>query len=552
MFMDRAFVVSCLFGFIVATEPTANAAPTGRNGATVTPLVAPQFKGATIYGMNGVGWGKADGMVYVVSDLAGAVYRVDPKTSEVSVAVPFSDGGGDDVIQHSDGALAWTATSEGELRYRKKGGKVEVLAHNVPRVNPVAFRDDGRVVASQVGTAPGLPLFEVDPKTKVKRIISTGQEEMNSFSFGPDGLLYGPAIALGKVLQVNVDTNERKTLAEGFARLASVKWDPRGYLIALESRVGHISKVDPKTGVIERLVTLPPLVDNTAQGPDSTIYVSSPPDSTVWTVNPDTRAVGALVQGWFSALGGLAIADLNGVETMYAADDNTYRTIDLASAKVTRRHYKNDPAQAGGGSNDIAVKGGLVAVSRLRGGVVQVIQHEGEKLVWESKEIETPYGILFSSDNAVLVADHDGGRIARVDSKGATTVASGLKGPVGLVKDGPGQVLVTERAGGVLTRVDLATGKGERVAKGLNKPEGVIVLADGRIVVVEAGKRRVSLVSRKGKVTPVAQGFRFDAKLTHTPESVGFAAGLAQARDGALYVSDDGDSTIWKIALPPG
>lgn len=550
MTKHSATTILILAGLLVG--PMAAAAPTGRNGATVSALVGPQFKGATIYGMNGVGWGAADGMVYVISDLGGTIYRVDPKSSEVSIAVPFPHGEGDDVIQHSDGALAWTATSEGELRYMAKGGKVEVLAHDVPRINPVAFRANGNVVAAQVGNVPGLPLFEVDPKSKVKRIISSGQEEMNSFSFGPDGLLYGPAIAIGKVLQVNVDTNERKFLAEGFARLASVKWDPRGYLIALESRVGHISRVDPKTGEVQRLVTLPPLVDNTAQGTDSTIYVSSPPDSTVWTVNPDTKAVGALVQGWFSGLGGLAITDLGGVETLYAADDNIYRTVDLATGKVTRRPYKNDPAQAAGGSNDIAVKGGLVAVSRVRGGVVQLIQHDGEKLVWESKEIKTPYGILFADESAVLIADYAGGRIARVDAKGAITVAGALKGPVGLAYDGAGHVLVTERDGGTLKRVELASGKVERIAKGLGMPEGVIVLRDGRIAVVEAGKDRVSIVSRKGRTTAIAQGFRFDGKFTRVPEAVGFAAGLAQARDGTLYVSDDGDSTIWKIALPGG
>jgi sugar lactone lactonase YvrE len=544
MTRSRVIGLSCLA--VVTVAVTAEAAPSGRGGATVSALVAPTFKGATIHGMNGVGWGAADGMVYVISDLAGTIYSVDPRTGEVKVAVPFPLGEGDDVIQHTDGALAWTATSEGELRYRKKGGKVEVLAHDVPRINPVAFRADGRVVASQVGTAPGLPLFEVDPKTKVKRIISTGQEEMNSFSFGPDGLLYGPAIALGKVLQVNVDTNERKILAEGFSRLASVKWDPRGHLIALESRVGHVSKVDPKSGRIERLVTLPPLVDNTAQGTDSTIYVSSPPDSTVWTVNPDTKAVDALARGWFSGLGGLAIAG----DTMFAADDNTYRTVNLTTGEVTRRPYKNDPAQAGGGSNDIAVQGGLVAVSRVRGGLVQVIEHASEKLLWESKEIKTPYGILFADDNAVLVADYEGGRVARVDAKGASTVVGGLKGPVGLAQDGPDHVLVTERTGGAIQRIEVATGRTERVARGLSKPEGIVVLADGRIAVVEAGQGRVSVVTRRGRSGVVARGFDFDAQFTRAPEAVGFAAGLVPAKDGTLYVSADGDSSIWAIKLP--
>ena len=546
--MIRAAFVTVALGLAPAALFAAE--PVGRNGAIVTTLVAPPPGGAVIHGMNGVGWGVADGMLYVISDLAGTIYKVDPKTRAVSVEVPFPDGGGDDVAQGPDGALAWTATAEGELRYRRPGGKVQVLAHDVPNINPVAFRSDGRLVAGQVNV-PGTPFFEVDPTGKrPKRIISTDMDELNSFGFGPDGLLYAPAIRVGKAVAIDIDTGQRTVLAEGFGRLASVKLDGAGRLIALESRVGHVSRVDPKTGQITRLITLPPLVDNTASGGDNTIYVSSPPDSIVHAVDPVTGAASAFIPGQFTAVGGLVLTTDKGLPVLMAADDNSYRAIDLATGKVTRRPYVNDPAVAGGGSNDLAIQGGMVAVSRARGGVVQLIDHAAQKVIFESKDIKTPYGIAFVGDAAMVVADYAVGRIVRVDASGTTTLASGLKGPVGLVMDGPGHVLMTEHTAGAIRRVDLATGTSVRVARGLKKPEGLAVLADGRIAVAEAGASRVSIIDRKsGRKTVVAEKLDFSGRFTRMPDEVGFAAGLAIGPDGALYVSCDGDNSVRKIAL---
>ena len=543
------------FVALLLTSTSAFAAdPTGVNGARVSAVVPPQEGGAIVHGMNGVGWGTADGMLYVTSDLSGTMYKIDPKTFAVSIEVPFPHGGGDDVAQAPDGSLAWTATSEGELRYRRPGGEVQVIAHDVPGVNPVAFRADGRLVAGQVNV-PGSPLFEIDPTgQKPKRIIATGADELNSFTFGPDGLLYAPAIKVGKMVSVDIDTGARKILAEGFGRLASVKMNSKGQLIGLESRTGRLLITDPKSGKTDHMTTLPPIVDNTATGTDDTVYISSPSDSAVIGIQPDFQLGRYVVNGKFSAIGGLAYVDTPQGPAVRVADDFGYRDADVLTGSVGRHPYIDDPKIPTGGSNDLAVRGDVVAVSRVRAGVVQLIAHEGRpaRVIRETKDIKTPYGIVFVADDSVVVADYSEGRLARFDSQGVTTIAKGLAGPVGLAADGPDHVLVSEHTSGEISRVNLKTGKAQRIAKDLSQPEGLVVLADGRIVVVESGAGRVSIIDRRrGRSTVVAENLSFGLKVTRTPLEVGFGAGITVGKGGELYVACDGDSSIRKIILPP-
>lgn len=544
------FKTSILLAALATTALTGWSALAAES-ATVSVLVPGYAKGVTMHGMNGVGWGTKDGVLYATSGLAGTLYRIDPKTGEVSIEVPYPLGGGDDVAQAPDGSLSWTANHDNELRIKRPGGKVEAVATNVPGINPVAFRADGRLVAAQINI-PHPRVLEVDPTGKTPpRQISIDEDDINSFNFGPDGLLYAPAMKVGKAISLNIDTGERKVLAEGFGRFASVKMNSRGQLIGLESRLGHISRIDPKTGKVERIVSLPPIVDNVAIGPDDTIYVSSPPDSSVFAIDPNTNAVRDLVRNQFSAIGMLDFRLVDGKDTIIAADDSGWRLVDAETGKVTRRPYHDlEPGQSGGGGSALAITNTMVAVARVRDGVVQKIERATEKVVFETKEIKHPYGMVLMGDGSVLVADYDVGRIARLTETGLTTIADGLAGPVGLAWANGSTLLVSEAGKGQITAVTIATGKKNVVARGLAQPEGVLVLPDGRIVVAETGANKVTLMDRAGKNhETLAENLPFGAQILDVPEKVGLPAGLTMDRAGAIYVSCDGDNSIRKIVL---
>ncbi len=526
-----------------------SATPEPPAAVTVSVLVPPQSGGAVIHGMNGIGWGKADGMIYAISSASETIYRVDPSNGTVEIAIGPPDGEGDDVAMGPDGALAWTAVVSGELRYKAPNGPVQVLATDVPRINPVAFRDDGRLVAAQTRVAD--TLYELYPSSgKPPRVIKQNFTDLNSFDFGPDGLLYAPAIEEGKIVTIDIDTGEMKYLAEGFGRLASVKMNSQGDLIALQSRVGHIDRVDPATGKAERIVTVPPIVDNTINGPDDMIYVSSPPDSSILKVHPETGEVSYLVHGRFGALGALAMAKENNQDRLLAADGFGFRSINPVTGEVVRKPYRQDLGLSGGRSSNLAVNETHIALSNVRSGVVQLTDRATDNIVYESRDIEHPYGIAFLDDGALAVADYTGDRIVRVDQDGTTILAEGLGGPVGVTRGSDGSLLVAEALSGIVSRIDPVTGQRTELITGLNQPESVAILNDGRFVVVEQGTKTVTAIDPvTGARTVLAENLPLGAHISETPDPVGLPAGLAVGSDGAVYVSCDGDYSIRKITF---
>lgn len=124
-------------------------------------------------------------------------------------------GEADDLAISPDGALALTAIVAGELRFKAHGGSVQVLASGLPAINPVTFGPAGQIYFGQLG--PVNTLYEIHPKgDREARLITRETDQLNSFEVGADGRLYGPF------------------------------WE-RGVLVA----------IDPKSGAIDRLATVP-------------------------------------------------------------------------------------------------------------------------------------------------------------------------------------------------------------------------------------------------------------------------------------------------------
>lgn len=514
-------------------------------------LVPPQKNGVPIRGMNGVGWGAKTGMLYAVSEFSSTMYRIDPKTGNVAIEVPFPDGEGDDVAMAPDGALAWSAVHSGQLRYRRPNGKVEVLME-LKGVNPVAFSSTGRLVTA-AANVPRAPLYEVDPTgKKPPRQIAIDDDEVNSFGFGPDGKLYAPAIRAGKVISIDIDTNLRKVFSEGHGRVASVKVDSKGNLISLQSRTGILSRTDAKTGAVKQIAVVPPIVDNVALGPDDTIYVSSPPDSSIIAVDPDKGVMRDIVRGNFGGLGALAITTIDGKETLVAADAMGFRYVDMKTGKVTRRPYVFEEGISTGGGTDIAFSADAIALTDVRRGTIVKLDRKTNKILWENKEIRHPYGVLFAEDGALLVSDFTGGRIVRVDEKGVTTIAERLEEPMGLAHGPKGYIYVAEFKDGNLSRVELKSGKHSRLAQSLGRIEDVAVMRGGQLAVVDSNDGLVWAVDIiTGGREKLAQRLPLGSQVSEVPEKAGLPTGLAVAADGTIYVSCDADYSIRKITPPP-
>jgi sugar lactone lactonase YvrE len=232
-------------------------------------------------------------------------------------------------------------------------------------------------------------------------------------------------------------------------------------------------------------------------------------------------------------------------EVLLAADAWGFRDVDPVGGTVAKNPARGLRA---GGSSDIAANDTAIALANVRLGIVQKLDRASEKVLFETREIKQPYGVALLDDGAVAVADIVGKRIARVDAAGTGTIAAGFDGPVGLARGADGALLVTDAYAGTLTRVDPATGARTEIARGLRAPEGLALMTDGRIAVAETGAGRLTAVDPRSRAREtLADGLPFGAHVTQTADRVGLPAGVAAGRDGAIYVSCDGDFSIRKV-----
>ncbi len=120
-------------------------------------------------------------------------------------------------------------------------GTIDVLATGLPGINSTAWKQDGRLFATQVFL--GDALYEIDPagKEPARKIIE-GMGGLNGFDFGPDGMLYGPLWFKGQVAKVNADTGELTVVAEGFKVPAAANFDSKGNLYVVDTALGQVGR----------------------------------------------------------------------------------------------------------------------------------------------------------------------------------------------------------------------------------------------------------------------------------------------------------------------
>lgn len=195
--------------------------------------------------------------------------------------------------------------------------------------------------------------------------------------------------------------------------------------------------------------------------------------------------------------------------------------------------------------------GGL-AFSSMLSGSVRAINPQG-RVAFNVSGLHQPAGVRMLPGGAVVVAEHGSGRILRV---GPTpeyrqrVLLEGLDGPFGLVILNATTGFLSEREGGRVREFRLDNASTRIVGEGLAQPEGIALMADGRLAVVETGRSRVIALDRtNGSVEVLA------AELPVHPGTGGadpFAvADIASAPDGILYMSSAAQRSVLKLA-PPG
>ncbi|WP_061024581.1 SMP-30/gluconolactonase/LRE family protein [Bradyrhizobium sp. CCH5-F6] len=512
-------------------------------GWEITRLV----QGSAFHGVHGLGIDKA-GRLFAGSVAGAALYEVDISGGHAKVAIPAPVGMADDIAFAPDGTMAWTGFLAGDLYARKGDGPIKKLASGLPGINSLAFRKDGRLYATTVFL--GDALYEIDVEgAKPPRQIMEKMGGLNGFEFGPDDKLYGPLWFKGQVAKVDVDKAELTVVADGFKVPAAVNFDSKGNLFVIDTALGQLVRVDPKSGAKTTVAQLKPSLDNLAIDGKDRIYVSNMADNGIQEVDPATGQAKQIIIGKLALPGGIGVTSEDGRDTIHVADVFAYRTVNGATGEVTEKARMHAAGVTLEYPMSATAKGSDVVLSSWFTGTVQVIDGKTGTTREMLHGFKAPHDAIMLADGSILVAELGTKSLVKVSGehgKDRVTLIGDLEGPVGLVRGAGDEVYVTEAFAGAVSRIDKNGGK-TVIAKDLKMPEGIARGSDGRLIVAEVGaKRLIEIAPDSGKVTEIAANLPIG--LTGAPGGLPthIPTGVAVGATGVIYFSSDVENAIYK------
>lgn len=528
----------------VAAIVLGNTAGASAQTYEVTKLVP----GSAFHGVHGLGIDKS-GRLFAGSVAGAALYEVDRNNGTAKIAIPSPEGMADDIAFAPDGTMAWTGFLTGDLYSRKGGGPVKKLASDLPGINSLAFRKDGRLYATQVFL--GDALYEIDVEgVKPPRKIMEKMGGLNGFEFGPDDMLYGPLWFKGQVARVDVDKAELSVVADGFKIPAAVNFDSKGNLFVVDTALGQLVRVDPKTGAKKMVAQLKPSLDNLAIDDKDRIFVSNMADNGIQEVDPETGAAKQVIIGKLALPGGIGVVSDGGKDTIYVADVFAYRTVDGATGEVSEPARMHADGVTLEYPMSATAKGDDVLLSSWFTGTVQLIDRKTGKTKEMLHDFKAPHDAVKLGDGSILVNELGSKSLIRASGehgKDRTVVVGGLEGPVGLAAGSGGAVYLTEAFAGQVSKVE-ANGEKTVVAKDLKGPEGIALAPDGKLIVAEVGaKRIVSIDPTSGAVSEIAANLPIGLPAAPGGLPSNIPTGVGVGATGVIYFSSDLENAIYRV-----
>jgi sugar lactone lactonase YvrE len=426
---------------------------------------------------------------------------------------------------------------------------VKKLASGLPGINSLAFRKDGRLYATQVFL--GDALYEIDVEgVKPPRKIMEKMGGLNGFEFGPDDMLYGPLWFKGQVAKVDVDKAELSVVADGFKIPAAVNFDSKGNLWVVDTALGQLVRVDPKTGAKKMVAQLKPSLDNLAIDDKDRIFVSNMADNGIQEVDPETGAAKQVIIGKLALPGGIGVVSDGGKDTIYIADVFAYRTVDGATGEVSEPARMHADGVTLEYPMSATAKGDDVLLSSWFTGTVQLIDRKTGKTREMLHDFKAPHDAVKLGDGSILVNELGSKSLVRASGehgKDRTVVIGDLEGPVGLVAGSGGAVYLTEAFAGQVSKVE-ANGEKTVVAKDLKMPEGIALAPDGKLIVAEVGAKRIIQIDPKdGAITEIAANLPIGLPAAPGGLPSNIPTGVGVGATGVIYFSSDIENAIYKV-----
>lgn len=510
-------------------------------------------KPAHLHILNGLVFDRDDNL-YVGSVIGQSVYKVDVAKRSYETLMGPTDGMADDIAADKDGALYWTSIMTGEIfKLEKDAAKPKVIAAGHPGFNSIAFNKEGRLFSGLVFL--GDALYEIDPQgIKEPKLIIDKPGGLNGFDFGPDGKIYGPLWFKKQIVSIDIDTKEIKTIAEGFGIPSAANFNSKGELFVTDTQEGQVIRVDIKTGEKTVIVDLTAGIDNLAFDSKDNLFISRPSDNAILRVDVEKGTTQEIISG-----GGLSVSadislirDPNG-EKIFVADVLSLREISTETGEMREiARMRTDKIE---NPMYIDVSARYLAVSSWQTNLVQVFDRKTRQMILSSPAVKMPRDILVV-DDGVLVASESDKSLWKL-----SLPISGINGKAELVckcLDSAGSltakdddIYIAETLAGKISHFSLATNKRVVIAEGLDSPQGIDVMTDGRLVFAEVGSRRlIALDPVNGKRDVLATAIPVGLPAVKGHPEYFMPTGVTASSGGAVYLSSNTDTAVYKYSAP--
>lgn len=558
--MKKIFFISifCALAFVSCSEDNGTA-PDGEK--TVSVFV----EGAKIHGANGIYFGP-DGYLYVASVFGRDISAIDVETGEIVKSYGPADqvDGPDDVVFGPDGSMYWTDLFSGYVGRRYPDGTIKKQFVN-PGTNPITITEDGKRLFTACDFV-GDGFYELDPDLEESpRQVLPQLGWMNAFDVGPEGWVWGPVLAMGKICKVNPDDATVVPIECDLHYACAVKFGPDGMIYTAEGAAGNVVKVDPTTFEKEIIATLPVIgQDNVAVRDDGNIYVSNFGDGSIAEVKPD-GSYRFICEPGICAFGGLAVLENSPVgDKLFVANAWTLANFDLTSKAYTYYPtwwYMSPDSMTT--CHTVSVWGDKLVLSSISDLIPRV-------QVWDpvmnrvENDLSYPPDFASLPTNAVafgaeiaiaeIFKDGSGGQIvlANKNDFGDREQVTGAVGiPAGMAVIDNDLYVCDYLLGKVFKVIDdgQKLAQPETVADNLIKPEGLAADNDGNLIVVESGTGKVVKIdlSIENEISIVAEGLKLDIPANAGGAPFWLFNDCAVDSEGKIYVSGDIENVIYVI-----
>lgn len=180
--------------------------------------------------------------------------------------------------------------------------------------------------------------------------------------------------------------------------------------------------------------------------------------------------------------------------------------------------------------------------------------------VGSAATFDNPVGVVIDASGDLLVTEYDGGRVRKLPLSGSTsTLVSGLKEPFAILPTEDAIYIQSDRdANGnkgdttaTIWKVPLTGGTPELFVAGLAKARGLARLLDGRVVVSERGRNKISILDLTTKVLTPLAGSGAAATINNHGADASFndPYGVAVLPDGSILVAEAQGHVIRRVTV---